>query len=124
MPDEKVFFQEAGLQVTSARFITPEKTFALSGVTSIGQGRIDPSYKGPLIVGVIGLLVLLAADGAAKIVGLGVLALAVWMFTQLKPTLTVRVTSSSSESNAFSSKDSALVGRVVAALNDAIVHRG
>ena len=124
MPEEKVFLEEAGIKVTSARFITPEKTFALSGVTSIGQGRIDPSYKGPLIAGAIGLLVLLAADGAAKIIGLAVLALAVWMFTQLKPTHTILVNTASSEATAWSSKDGATVGRVVAALNDAIIHRG
>lgn len=124
MPDEKVFLQEGGLQVTSARLITPDKTFALSGVTSIGRGVIPPSYTGSLLTGGIGLVVALAADGVARLVGLATLALAVWMYTHLKPTHVVRVTSASTETTAYSSTDGDLVGRVVIALNDAIVHRG
>lgn len=124
MPDEKTFFQESGYQVTSARFITPGKTYALSGVTSVHQGRIDASIKPPLIVGGIGLLVLLFANGGAKVLGLAMIALAIWIFTRLKATHTVMITSASGESAAVSSQDGPMVGRVVTAINDAIVHRG
>lgn len=124
MADEKVFMHEGGLQVTSARFITPDKTYALSGITSIGRERIDPSTKPALITCLIGLVVAFVADGAAKIVGVLVLALGVWMFTRLKATHIVVVTSSSSETKAYYSKDEGLVTKAVAALNDAVIHRG
>ena len=124
MPEETTFFQQGGYQVTSARFITPGKTYALSGVTSVHQGRIDASLKPPLVVGAIGVLVLLLASGSGKVLGVLLVGLAIWMFTRLRATHTVVITSASGESEALSSQDGEMVGQVVAAINDAIVHRG
>lgn len=116
---ETTFFSEEGVMVTQARFVVPGKTFAMSGVTSVGARTIPPSKKPPIIVMLLGVPLL-------ALYGFGLLLIAggiIWL-TQLKPQHTVVLTTASGEASAYSSSDAGLIHRIVAAATDAIVARG
>ena len=95
----------------------------MSGVTSVKQGRADPSRKVPIFFGIIGLL-FLATGSSGLILGLILIAVAVGVWFLQKPIYHVTLLTASGESDAHSSTDSQLVNRIVAAVNEAIVHRG
>ena len=121
--EEKSFFNEGGVSVTNARFIANGQTHAMSGVTSVESFRQDPSRKGPIILGIIGVLAL-TGGGTITVVGLLLIAGAVALWFLQKPAFSVRLSSASGSKDWLSSKDGEYISKVVAALNDAIVYRG
>ena len=121
--EEKSFFNEGDVSVSNARFIAQGQTYAMSGVTSVKSFRQDPSRKGPIIMGIIGVLAL-AGGGTVTIVGLALIAGAVAMWFLQKPEFSVLLSTASGEAKALTSKDSEFISKVVGSLNNAIVHRG
>ena len=121
--EEKSFFNDGGVSVSNSRFIAQGQTYAMSGVTSVKSSRQDPSRKAPIIMGIVGLLAL-AGGSTAAIVGLLLIAGAVAMWFLQKAEFQVLLYTASGEAKALTSNDGAFVSNVVAALNDAIVHRG
>lgn len=121
--DEKTFFSSGDVSVTNARFMAKGQTYAMSGVTSVKSFRQNPSRKGPLILGFIGLLAM-TGGGGALLVGLLIVGGAIaWWFSQ-KPEFSVLLSSASGEVKALASPDGDFISKVVGGLNDAIVHRG
>ncbi|NOU46184.1 MAG: hypothetical protein HOO86_03880 [Bacteroidales bacterium] len=121
MAEEKVFLDERGIKVTSARFISLGKTHSIAGVTEVSTFIHRPERKYPIIVAAIGIILLLF-----KVYVFGVVLIAAgvaWWIIQ-KNEYSVMLSSASGNSDAFRDKDEAFIDRVVAALNDAIVHRG
>lgn len=126
MPDEKMFMQEGGVTVTSTRFITPAKTHAMAGITTVSaqEKKIDVSWSITLMV--VGAIFALSDWkvssnlGIALLVG-GLVWLAILLFSK---TYVVRIESASGNSNALESRNKDFILNVVAALNEAIVHRG
>jgi hypothetical protein len=123
MADEKVFLNEAGITVTQARFVVPAQTFAMSGVTSVLALKSDPKRTGPIVLGVLGLITLMAGK-MGILVALLLIAGAVAWWMALKTTYIVKLRTSGGESNAYSSKDKELVDRIISALNESIIARG
>ena len=121
--EEKSFFNEGGVSVSNARFIAEGQTYAMSGVTSVKSFRHDPSRKAPIVLGVVGLIALFVG-GNGVIVGLLLLAGAGAMWFLQKPAFSVLLSTASGESTALTRPDEKLISSVVAAINDAIVHRG
>ncbi len=121
--EEKNFFNEGGVSVTNARFMSQGQTYAMSGITSVKSFREGPSRKGPIVLGVIGLLAL-ASGGVATAVGVLLIGGAIALWFLQKPEFSVLLSSASGEAKALTSKDGDFISKVVAALNDAIVHRG
>jgi len=119
--EEKTFLNEGGVTVTSARFIVPAQTYAMSGVTSVKAYREDPSRGGPILLVVIGIVAALA--GAIFWGALFVVIGVVWGILQ-KSTHYVVLSSASGEAKALKSENGEFIGRVIGALNDVIVHRG
>ena len=108
--EEKTFGNEAGVSVSNARFIAAGQTYAMSGVTSVKSSRADPSRKGPIIMGIIGVLALMGG-GTAMIVGLILIAAAAALWFTQKPEFQVLLSSASGEAKALSSKDGEFISR-------------
>lgn len=121
---ETVFFDENNVKVTNARFIANNQTYAMSGVTSVRSTMAPAEVKGYLIGIGIGLIMLFALEGAAKLFGVVVAGVAIWLMISAKSTHWVTLVTSAAESRALESKDELFINRVVEALNDAIIHRG
>ncbi len=121
--DERIFLEEGGVKVTSARFIVPAQTYAMSGITSV-KSKVEPAKRGgPIIVGIVGLCSLFTGVGGIVIGAILIVAAVLWWKAQ-KGEYHVLLHSSSGEAKALSSKDESFIGRVVVALNDSIVARG
>jgi hypothetical protein len=120
---EQTFFNDAGITVTNARFITTGQTYAMSGVTSVKNLRRDPKRLGPIILAVVGLLMLLGGS-SMLLFGLLLVAGGVAWWILDKPKYIVSLTTSSGEAEATWSKNRDFIEKIVAAVNEAIVHRG
>ena len=120
MTEEKVFFDENGVKVTNARFVTYAKTHAISGITSVSSFTIYPSKKGPIIVAVLGLIGL-----AVKWwIGIILIGAAIAWFMSLKNEYQVVLSSASGNEDALTDKDEDFIKRVVDAVNESIIYRG
>jgi len=118
---ESTFFESGDVKITNARFIVGGKTYAMQGVTSVSARVQNPNRIGPIVGLVIGLAML-----GSDLRGVGFvicLACAAMLYLQ-KAVHSIILQSASGEVQALSSKDGAHIGAVVAALNDALVHRG
>lgn len=119
MAEEKVFLDERGIKVTNARFVTLGKTHSMSGVTAVGSYINKPNRKPPVILAIVGIIVVCFHwFGALLIAGA-----AAWLFLQ-KNSYSVVLSSASGNQDALTDGDADFIQRTVAALNDAIVHRG
>jgi hypothetical protein len=119
MAEEKVFFDEQGVKVTNARFVTFGKTHSMSGVTAVSSYINKPNRKQPIILAVVGIIIVIFHwSGAIFIAG----AIA-WWFIQ-KNTYSVVLSSASGNEDALTDKNEDFIQRAVTALNDAIVFRG
>jgi hypothetical protein len=122
--DEKVFFENDGVKVTNARFIVHSQTYAMNGVTSV-KSSVTPPNRGALLIAIlVGLVMLMALEGATKILGLIVAGGAVWMLTKQKSSYAVFLSSASGEIQALANTDEAYINGVIHALNEALVYRG
>ena len=120
--NEKVYFQEGGVTVTKARFIVPDQTYAMSGITSV-KAAIDQPLKGPAILGGVGVLMMFSGDVVAIIFGFLLIAGAILWFIKRKKHIVV-LSTASGEAKAISSDNSSFIGKIIAALNEAIIDRG
>lgn len=120
--NEKVYFEEGSVTVTKARFIVPAQTYAMSGITSV-KAAVDQPLKGPAILGGIGVLMMFSGEVGAIIFGLLLIAGAVLWFIKGVKHIVV-LSSASGEAEAISNSNSGFIGRIIAALNEAIVDRG
>ncbi|OQC36126.1 MAG: hypothetical protein BWX64_02198 [Acidobacteria bacterium ADurb.Bin051] len=135
MADEHVFLNEGNIYVSNTKIVLTGTTYATANITSVAA-RITPPKQGCaitlIIVGVLSVLGALGSFGSAgageSVVAVGfaaaILAAGVLWLRALKPTYHVFLASASGEVQGLSSKDEALVDRVVAAITDAITHRG
>ncbi len=119
MAEEKVFFDEQGVKVTNARFVSVGKTHSMSGVTAVSSYVNKPNRKPPIIVAVAGAIIAIF-----HWIGFVLIAGAVAWWILQKNTYSVMLSSASGNQDALTDKDSAFIQRVVTALNDAIIHRG
>jgi hypothetical protein len=121
---EQVFFEQGNVKVTNARFIVNSQTYAMHGVTSVKSQVVPPSRGGAIAAICVGLLILFAADGGAKIIGIAIAAAGAWYLSQQKPVHSVYLSSASGEVQALSDSDSSFINNVIHALNEALIHRG
>lgn len=122
--EETSFFNENGISVNNARFITQSQIHAMSGITSVKAFRKSPHRKLLIFMGIMGVVELGFGGTFMTIFWVALIAgaIAMWLFT--KPVFSVMLNSASGESSVLASKDNEFIQRVVSALSDAIVHRG
>jgi Family of unknown function (DUF6232) len=122
--EERVFFENGNVKVTNARFVVGNHTHSINGITSVSSYVTQPSKMG-LIVGIlVGLGMILSGPWSVKLIGLGIAALCGFLLKNQKATHTVVLQSASGKVEAHSGTDAPQITGIVAALNDAIVHRG
>lgn len=135
MADEHVFLSEDNLYISNTKVVLHGTTYATANLTSV-QKRFTPASKGCAILLVVlgafmtlgSLGVVFSKEAGTGIVMLlicgGVLAAGLAWLRSLKPTYHVILASAGGEREGMSSKDYALVDRVIQAITDAITHRG
>ena len=121
---EQTFFNQDDISVTNARVVIGGQTYAMSGLTSVRSIEEKPSRKGPIILGIVGLLCLFVGETTAIVIGLAAIGGAIAWFVNTKPTYFVGLVTASGESKALNSKDPDYIRKIVNAINEAIIARG
>jgi hypothetical protein len=121
--EEKIFFNEGNVTVSNSRFIVSGQTYAMSNVTSVKSGKIAPDNGAAGIFGFIGIACLFGS-GWVFIVGMALIALAIFTFFNNKPTYSVILNTASGENQALTSPDREYIAQVINSLNESIVSRG
>jgi hypothetical protein len=116
---EEVLFQEAGITVTKALLTTPQKSVSIANVAGVSKWEKTPSKKTPIILIIVGAATLI-------VFGLGLIPLVIGIVMLIvnKKKYVVLLDTSSGKSEAFESKDGALIDRIVGAVTKAIAARG
>lgn len=123
MAEERTILERENVLVTTARVVLGGQTFAMSGITSVRAGHIEPKWSGVLLAVLAGLMFFLMG-GAALFLGVACLVLAVLMGKDKKTRHKVILVTSAGEQSGLETEDGALVLSVVRAISDAIVARG
>lgn len=103
--------------------MTNGQTHATSGITSIQEIVHDPMHVGPILLGMFGCAVGSQGTVATTIMGLVILAGAVFWWVSQKVTYTVAIRTSAGELKALKDTDGVRVQKIVQALNEAIVYQ-
>lgn len=125
---ERVFFQEAGVSVTSTRFVVGRQTYAMRNITSV-QPLVVPAKQGGAILLIIfalvvGLVGLENSSPLGALFGGGILVLGIIWFRSEKDTFGVLLRTSGGEVRAIEHKSEAFIDKIVQAINDSIVSHG
>lgn len=125
-------FENQRVEVTTSRAIVGATTYAVKNITSVAAVRLPPKRSGAVLLVLLGVLAGVVASGSAleghalepgplHIVAGILVALGVALLVLSRPRFVVRIHTAGVEQQMLASSDEALVARVVAALNRAIV---
>jgi len=118
--DERTFFEHEDVKVTNARFISGSQTYAMSNVTSVKAFEAKPKRLGGILVLILGLAVAVNTP----VVGLIIAAAAGYYLYQQKTMYHLMLSTAGGETSALKTNQREYLDKVVAALNQAIIHRG
>lgn len=119
--EERIFFEYGDVKVTSSRFINGGQTYAMNNVTSVKPYEKKPNRTGGVIVLLIGLIIMF---NSSLITGLLITAAAAYYLYQQKTIYQILLATSAGETTALVTYQRDYMSDVIAALNNAIVHRG
>ncbi len=117
---EQTFFEYEDVKVTNARFISGGQTYAMSNITSVKAFEQQPNRFWPAIFVLLGVIILGNGSYSGFLI---ILAAAAFMFMQ-KTVYHVMLSTSAGETSALKTHQKEYLQQVVAAVNEAIVHRG
>lgn len=135
MADERVFLNEGNIYVSSTKIILNGTTYAAANITSVTRRLTPPEEAVAIILIVLGALAVLGAmvtpyqehleqSIGIMIVGAAFLVAGILAYRAAKPTFHMILTSAAGEKERLSSRDTALVDKVTAAISDSITYRG
>ncbi|MEO8143084.1 MAG: DUF6232 family protein [Betaproteobacteria bacterium] len=128
MNNEHVFFQEAEIIVTNARFVVGSQTFAMRNITSVRAEKVEEKFEYPgylMLLGVVIALIGFASAGIpVGIIGIAMSAGGIYWAWNQDSAYAVVLTTSGGEVSAHQSNDRQLIAGIVKGLNDSIVARG
>jgi hypothetical protein len=119
--EERIFFDYGDVKVTNARFINGGQTYAMNNVTSVKPYEKKPNRIGGIIVLLIGIIIMASSS---LVTGLLISAAAAFYLYQQKTIYHILLSTSAGETTALVTYQRHYLNDVIAALNNAIVHRG
>jgi hypothetical protein len=128
--EEKEYYSDGSVIVTSARAVISNKTYAMQHITSVSAARIPPKTGVPALLTIGGGFMLLMAlvteqwRGSCITFGAILLVFGIAMLALAKNRYSVRIASSSGETDALVSRDKGYIQRIVDAISQAIIERG
>jgi hypothetical protein len=126
--EEKTYYSDNSISVTSTRVIVGSTTYSLRNVSSVKMTSIVPSHVIDIIlilIGVITLIIGLAAlketSGICLIVGILIGVAGFFIFKSKKTTYYVVLGTNSGEQKAIYSIDLEYINKIVSEINNAIM---
>jgi hypothetical protein len=130
MEAEKVFYQVGGTTVTSTRFVSGGKTFAIQKIASVRGTETPARYAGSIgliFFGLMALFVGFKIPGFGLIIsGIGILiiALSILQLLRQKRVFSIVLGIGGNEVIAYRTTSRDIVDKIIQAINQAIVSRG
>jgi len=141
---EKIYYKQDPVLVTSHRVVFGGETHVLRNITSVGSVKLPASRVTGIIIAIVGIIIFFSAFGAnetfaassvkgmvvfglaetAVFLGLITIIVGVVVSIRAKPRYVVRLVSSSSEINGFKSTDQKHISTIVESINRAIAENG
>jgi uncharacterized membrane protein YvbJ len=115
-----LYSDNKGVKITNTRAIFRNKTYVMTNISSISIGYKKPNWLPAIVVLLFGMACLFISP----FLGFIVLIIGCVIFYFTKGEYSVRITSASGETDAFSDKDKEYIQNIVTAINEAIIHRG
>lgn len=125
--DEKTFYSDNSVQVTSSRVVMPGTTYALRNISSVRTLVFTPSHSldiALIVIGIIILLIGISSSAGAAFVGLILAGAGIALFMTKKPDYLVRLGTNAGEQDGIRSKDKVYIDRIVNAINESIISKG
>jgi Family of unknown function (DUF6232) len=119
--NEANYYSQGSVQVTSARFVVGSQTYAMRNVTSVKGITIWPGRIGPIAFALLGIALIITLKPVAVVFGLCLVVSCSLLLYYRKPTHAVVLTTAGGEIRAYESSNAAKIGRILDALNQAIV---
>jgi hypothetical protein len=120
--NEKTFYQDSNVLVTNSRLIINGKTYAIRNISSVANQEIPNNFSVEATLITIGLILLIFRT--TRIIGILLIAGAIFIAFTHKNNFSVRINSNAGEIDGLISKDKEYVQKIVTAINDSIVYRG
>jgi len=117
-----LYSDNKGVRITNTRAIFGNKTYVMTNISSISIGKKPPNWIPGIIVLLFGLICLLIEP--IRIAGLIFLIVGGVILYFTKGEYSVRITSASGETDAFTHTDKIYIQNIVTAINEAIIKRG
>ena len=117
---EQTFFEYEDVKVTNSRFISGGQTYAMSNVTSVKAFEKQPKKFWGVILLIFGLLMAINTPAFGIILA----ACSAFYLYKQKTEYHIMLATSAGETSALKTYQKDYLQKVVAALNDAIIHRG
>jgi hypothetical protein len=117
---EKVYYDDGRVRVTSTRAVLTDRTFVMANIGSVGVKVLAPDNQAAqqlIFWGILGSLCTAGLSLILTIAGIIMMCLAKYRYA-------VRVSSGAGEVDCLISQDERYVRRIADAINDAIVERG
>ncbi|WP_300491635.1 DUF6232 family protein [Flavobacterium sp.] len=121
--EEQVYYEDATVTVTQARYIATNKTYAMRNVSSVVAFKIVRSRKTAIALAIMGILMLISGE-TLRIYGIALAVIGIIWYFLIKDEYAVRIGTNAGEANSIISTDETYIKKIVSALNQAIVNRG
>ena len=119
--EEKIFFEDENITVTSARVICVGETYVISNITSVQTQVEKPDRFGWIILLLIGVLVTTYTEQI--VIGLLIVILAAVSLYRQKQIYHLTLTTSAGQARAVLTKQRHYINEITDAINQAIVYR-
>lgn len=119
--EERIFFEYGDVKVTNARFINGGQTYAMNNITSVKPYEKKPTRVGGIILLAVGIAIMFNTSFAT---GVLIAAAAAYYLYQQKTIYHILLSTSAGEATALVTYQRDYLNNVIAAVNNAIVHRG
>ena len=116
---EPLLFDYPPVQITRSRFIVGDITYSVRNITSVTANTLTPNRIPYIFLAFIGLAIAIAG-GIAIVLGLGIIALAIWLFRRAKETHCITIVTNGGEIRALVHSDARYIEAALSALNAAI----
>lgn len=139
--EEKEFFNDQVVSVTSARVKMNSLTFALRNISSVRSVTIQPSHALDIFLIIVGVVITIfglcaaGVGGGAEsggtmgvgiftiLFGIGIVIIGILIYTKKKPTYYVYLGTNAGEQKGIYSQNKTYVDSIVEAINEAIIYK-
>ena len=124
--EEKNYYSDNVVQVTSTRVLFPGTTYSMRNISSVKKHMLKASHTMDLLIIVLGVFVLLPGFCVEKgfmfiVIGIILIGLGIYLFMQKKNSFVVVLGTNAGEQQAYTDQNEERINNIIGAINNAII---